>query len=130
MRGSRHIALLVALCLLSAGATRAAAIDVEQTRRRAAAGDARAQNDLGLAYHHGDGVERDAFEAFRWYSAAAAHGLATAEYNLGLLYDEGVGMPRDPAQAARWYRQAAFAGNVAAGYELGGSDCGDLLECA
>jgi outer membrane protein OmpA-like peptidoglycan-associated protein len=76
MRGARRHLALIALALLLAGTARAAAADLDETRRRAAAGDVRAQNELGLAYHHGVGVQQDAFEAFRWYSAAASQGAA------------------------------------------------------
>ena len=43
---------------------------------RAAAdqGHAEAQNQLGVAYAEGDGVERDDMEAVRWYRADAAGG--------------------------------------------------------
>ena len=37
-------------------------------------GDANAQYDLGEAYYHGKGVDKDLFEAVKWYKLAADQG--------------------------------------------------------
>lgn len=44
-----------------------------------------AQNNLGLAYRDGDGVERDTAEAYKWLSLAAERKYALAENNLNSL---------------------------------------------
>jgi serine/threonine protein kinase len=60
-------------------------------RRRAEAGDAQAQNDLGVRYGSGDGVPRSDAEAVLWYRRAAEQGNSTAQFNLALMYADGRG---------------------------------------
>ena len=54
-------------------------------RALAEAGDAEAQNNLGLMYFNGRGVAQDEAEAVAWYRRAAEQGFANAQYNLGAL---------------------------------------------
>ena len=49
-------------------------------------GDARAQNNLGIAYAEGNGVTQDYDEAVKWWRTAAEQGDAYAQYNLGVSY--------------------------------------------
>src|ERR1700761_6215645 len=63
------------------------------------AGNAKAQNYLGLLYDDGLGVPRDDEQSVVWYRRAAEQGNAAAEYNIGRLYDNGHGLPQDDAQA-------------------------------
>ena len=65
---------------------------VKRFRKAAVQGDASAQNNLGLIYHKGRGVERDDAEAVKWFSKAAEQGHATAQFNLGIMYDNGLGV--------------------------------------
>ena len=88
-------------------------------RRRAEAGDPRAQLRLGESYAVGVGVAQDPAEAARWYRMAAERGFAAAQYALGLTYAKGKGLPEDSAEAVRWYRRAAEQGYAAARYALG-----------
>lgn len=69
-------------------------------------GHAQSQNDLGLCYRSGKGVERNSREAVKWFRAAAEQGNADALYNLGLCYEIGIGMPPDPKEAVTLYRAA------------------------
>ena len=51
---------------------------IEQTTRRAEAGDTEAMMDLGLAYYIGlDGVSKDITQAYKWYQRAADGGYPT-----------------------------------------------------
>ncbi len=55
------------------------------------AGQADAQNSLGLCYMNGRGITADAREAVKWWTRADApradaEGHAGAQYNLGLCY--------------------------------------------
>ena len=93
--------------------------EVAAVRARAEAGDAGAQNDLGLSYVHGQGVPQDDAEAVRWLRLAADQEDAGAQFNLGVMYDTGEGVPQDDAEAARWYRLAADQGNTSAQFNLG-----------
>ena len=45
-----------------------------------------AQNNLGLLYKFGDGVEKDKNRAFYWFNVASSQSNKDAIYNLGLLY--------------------------------------------
>ena len=81
--------------------------------------DAVAQNNLGYAYAHGEGVKLDKAEAVKWYRKAAERGNASAQYNLGLAYDYGKGVSEDKAEAVKWYRKAAEQGHATAQYNLG-----------
>ena len=94
----------------------------EANRCRAAAeqGDADAQNNLGLMYVTGCGVNRDEAEAVRWYRKAAEQGNAHGQFGLGTMYEVGFGgLPEDAAEAIRWYRRAAEQGYIGAQNSLG-----------
>ena len=85
----------------------------------ARAGEAEAQNMLGLMYITGLGVPQDFTEAARWSRKAAEQGLAQAQSNLGAMYAEGQGVPQDDAEAVKWTRKAAEQGLADAQYNLG-----------
>ena len=80
-------------------------------KSRADGGDASAQYNLGLLYHHGLGVERQLGEAAKWYARAAENGDADAQKAIGDLYVKGVWGKKDYAKAATWYRMAAEQGH-------------------
>jgi TPR repeat protein len=100
------------------------------------AGNAKAQNYLGLLYDDGLGVPRNDAQAVVWYRRAADQGNAAAQYNLGRLYDNGHGVPQDDAQAMAWYRKAADQGDaraqtsVGAAYESGRGVARDPAQAA
>jgi TPR repeat protein len=79
----------------------------------------KAQNNLGLLYEEGLGVEQDFAAAEAWYRRAAEQGLATAQANLGRLYDLGRGVDPNQTEAAKWYRRAAEQENAKSQYRLG-----------
>ena len=78
------------------------------------AGQAEAQNNLGLMYAEGRGVAQDEVQAVRWYRRAAEQHLAAAQRNLGLAYAEGRGVVQNDTEAVRWFRRAARQGLTAA----------------
>lgn len=86
--------------------------------RKAEAGDADAQNDLGARYFNGEGVPMDKSKAAEWYQKAAVQGNAWAQMGLGWLHSIGEGVPKDPTKAAEWYEKAAAQGNSEAQYYL------------
>lgn len=93
-------------------------------KRQAEAGDAAAQNALGLRYSEGKGVAKDPAQALVWWRKAADQGEANAQYRLGEIYngtysDILYGVPKDAAQAVTWYRKAAEQGYAAAQRRLG-----------
>ena len=81
-------------------------------------GDAIAQNNLGVNYEEGTGVEKDEQQAVVWYRKAAEQGNVYAQYNLGVMYANGHGVTQDYAAAVAWYRYAADNGHAGAKYFL------------
>lgn len=85
----------------------------------AAAGDAQALYNLGVAHAEGRAVPRDAARAVDLYRRAAEGGSVLAAFNLAQAYRKGDGTATDPAEAARWYAYGAKRGDYRAGNELG-----------
>ena len=72
-------------------------------KRIAEQGDAKAQSDLALMYHSGEGVPKNYKEAAKWYRKAAKQGHVKAQWNLGQMYRKGEGVPQDYVEAYAWY---------------------------
>jgi TPR repeat protein len=81
--------------------------DLADLARRAQAGDALAQRNLGVVYLGGHGVPADLGLARLWLEKAAARGMADAALNLGDLYFDGRLAAKDEALALKWYETAA-----------------------
>ena len=109
----RMLKLLFVFALL-ANFTLAATDSLVETRKKAEAGDAAAQNSLGLIYYIGEGVPKDTAEAAKWYRKAAEQGNAPAQFSLGFMYDNGDAGPKNSAEAVKWYRKAAEQGHFGA----------------
>ena len=75
--------------------------------RKANAGDAMAQQELGVRYLYGKGVERDTVKAAYWMQKAADQGMATAKFDVAILAFHGWGMPWDPFLSYRYLRETA-----------------------
>ena len=88
-------------------------------RRLAEDGNAAAQYNLGVMYHHGLGVAQSDGEAAKWIRRAAEQGIAEAQHNLGAAYATGEGVPQDYGEAAKWFRRAAEQGDADAQCFLG-----------
>ncbi len=93
--------------------------DIPELRRRAEAGDPKAQLLLGHAYARGFGVRQKFSEAAQWYKKSADQGDALAQYELSILYQEGRGVPRLEAEGIAWCRRSAEQGLVEAQTDLG-----------
>ena len=117
-RSSFH-GILLAATILTLLATASLSADIASLRKRAEAGDAEAQFNIGSMYENGSGVKQDYVEAAKWYRKAAERGDARAQYNLGILNQNGWGVPQDVTEAVKWYRKAAVQGSAAAQYNLG-----------
>ena len=100
---------LVCACSIAWGAEPV----VEQLRKKAEAGDAEAQYNLGVvyAYGYGKGLPQDDKEAVKWYRKAADQGYAGAQYNLGQMYRIGKGVPQDYIQSYAWFNLAGANGH-------------------
>lgn len=97
--------------------------DYETAARRfqvaAESGDRIAQNNLGVMYLRGRGVDTDFVRARALFSASAAQGLVGAKFNLGIMALRGYGGPVDHAEALRWFRESAEGGDREAQFFLG-----------
>jgi TPR repeat protein len=82
-------------------------------------GNAEAQNNIGVLYIRGQGVQKNGLEAMKWFRLAANTGMAKAQYNLGRMYAFGIGVPPNVREAAAWYRRAADQGYAEAQFNLG-----------
>lgn len=99
-----------------------------QLKKDAEAGDAQAQNGLGVMFYTGEAISKDPSgkilstdpaTAAAWFHRSAAQGYADAQFNLGLMYANGEGVEKDPAKAVELFRKAADQGNVDAQNNLG-----------
>lgn len=93
--------------------------ETSRLRQNAVAGNAYAQNDLGVIYAMGEGVPQNYVEAVSWFRKSAEQGFAIAQYNLGLKYYYGQGVPKDYVEVVKWYRKAAEQGHAEAQNDLG-----------
>ena len=92
---------------------------IQELTRKALAGDAVAQNSLGVAYHNADGVERDYVKAYEWYERSAEQGNDFAQLNLGVLYYYGYGVEKSNSKAFEWFKKSAMQGNSGAQNYIG-----------
>ncbi len=97
-----------------------------QAKKQAAdEGDVEAIYHVGVFYLTGLGVDRDVFEALRYFRLAASMGHSGAMFTLGAIYERGNDVDRDAREAIMWYRKAADLGctwsmcNLAVMYEAG-----------
>ena len=115
------LAATLCTCLLLAGT--AGAVDTAATYAellaRARGGEAEAQNLVGEALADGRGVDRNDFDAVRWFQKAALQGLVSAQYNLSVMFANGQGIRQDDVQTVKWSRLAAKQGHPEAQYQLG-----------
>jgi hypothetical protein len=94
-------------------------LTIAQLDSRSAAGDLKAQAELGARYARGAGVTADPKKALSLFEAAAKKNEANAQYYLATAYYTGFGMKQDPKLAARWFGRAAAQGHAGAQYSLG-----------
>jgi len=87
--------------------------------KKAEAGDAKAQCNLGGHYFFGEGVTQDYKEAVKWVTKSAEQGNAGAQRYLGCIYLEGEGVTRDYKEAVKWLTKSAEQGDALAQRYLG-----------
>ena len=80
----------------------------EASLKAAQRGDAKAQVNLGYAYHGGQGVAMDKAEAVKWFRQAADQGNSDGQRALGYCYHDGVGMGKDEIEAFAYWTLAAI----------------------
>lgn len=86
--------------------------------KSAAAGYAPAQNNIGLSYLHGLGVEANDKKAFEYFEKAAKQGLTYAQSELAMLYYQGKGVEKNLDQAYDWWLGASEGGDEYAQFNL------------
>ena len=74
-------------------------------------GCAPAQRALGSLYERGQGVEKNAENAFEWTKKAAEQNDPVAMFNLACYHDKGFGAKKNQQTALTWYRKAADYGH-------------------
>ena len=74
-------------------------------------GCAPAQRALGSLYERGQGVEKNAENAFEWTKKAAEQNDPVAMFNLACYHDKGFGAEKNQQTALTWYRKAAEYGH-------------------
>jgi len=107
----RPIVKLIAVCVFAAALALAQSDDLATLRRKAEAGDAKAQFDLAAAYSQGTGVAKDPAQGIEWLKRSALQGYPGAQVVLGYMYQKGIEMEKDPSEAAKWYKKAAKQGD-------------------
>jgi len=82
---------------------------------QANAGDAKAQNDLGLWYYTGKNVEKNYEKALKYFAAAAKQNNVEAIGNMAMCYQLGRGTKgnkADSVMAVNLYKKSIGAGNT------------------
>jgi uncharacterized protein len=85
----------------------------------ASAGDRDAQNNVGLCFQSGYGIQKDDKQAVNWFRRAARSGLACAQFNLGGAYLEAKGVRKNLLKAIAYYTRAAEQRDELALLQLG-----------
>ncbi len=80
---------------------------------------AAAMHGIGRIYDKGEGIEKDARAANRWFRKSIEKGFPTAMINLANNLLTGDGIKKDQKEAFRWYRKAADMGIADAMYGVG-----------
>jgi TPR repeat protein len=95
-----------------------AVMTVAELEKRTAAGDLKAQAELGARYGQGRDVTQDIPKAIALLKAAAEKGDPDAQYFLGTAYSSGLGVPQSDMQAFALYEKAADQGHPPANFAL------------
>ena len=79
--------------------------------KAAGQGHVNAQFNLGNAYMHGRGTQKDLKQAVHWWRQAAEAGSASAQFNLALQYYRGGGVEKNWDKAVEYFNLAASNGH-------------------
>ena len=93
---------LLALITALSFAAIAVAADINDLSKKANAGDAQAQYELGMAYFDGDGVDPDPVKATQWFEKAAKQGHNESIYQYGTAVFTGDGVKADKIMGCAW----------------------------
>lgn len=87
---------------------------VDEIKFRANNEDPAAQNQIGLMYLSGKGMEKNELNAMTWFQKAAAQRFPSSLHNIARIYDKN----NDP-QAIVWYQKSSEENNAVSEYNLG-----------
>jgi hypothetical protein len=73
-------------------------------------GHLQAQNDVGVMYETGQGVNQNPQQAMYWFKKSAEGNYPLGHYNLGRAYDTGMAGRKNFSEAIKSYRRAAKLG--------------------
>ena len=65
-------------------------------------GDGPAQNNLGVLYRDGRGLQRDLVQAAYWFAQSAASGYKEGIKNYAQALEKGEGVEKNEKEAAYW----------------------------
>ena len=111
MLGRLKFVICVVAFAMATALVSAQTADFDALRRKAEAGDAKAQFDLADAFSEGKGVVKDSAKGMEWLKRSALQGYAGAQVVLGYMYHKGINTEQDPEEAAKWYKKAARQGD-------------------
>lgn len=97
----------------------AGTMELDDLIRRAEAGEAEAQYELGVCYAEGRDVPRDLEQTALWMGRAAEQNHAQAQYELAQMHRLGVFGQVNIEESARLARLAAEGGHMLAAVDLG-----------
>jgi TPR repeat protein len=92
---------------------------IELLEMAATRGNASAQYNLGVYYHHSShGLTQSSKKAIEYYTLSADQGDEAAQYNLGVMYATGDGIETSYSKAREWLTKSAAQGNEDAIFNL------------
>jgi len=94
-------------------------VSVAGLQALAESGNPEIWHELGNAYRHGHGVERDFARAEEWYRKSAAAGYAPSMVRLGQLLSHNEPTPEQLCESVDWFRLAADLGDSGGMTSLG-----------
>lgn len=92
---------------------------IAELQKRADAGDAKAQYELGRSYRDGKGVTKDAVKAAEWFLEAANQGYSEAQSAFAEMLLQGHVIEQNYAGAIEFFEKAAAQGDGGAYFNLG-----------
>ena len=87
--------------------------------KKAAAGRANAQYEIGARFAEGIGVIANPAQGYEWLRRAAEQGDIRAQRRVGDMLLNGIGVAANPTQGLEWLTRAARAGDLQAQMDLG-----------
>lgn len=91
---------------------------IADLQKSAKAGQAAAQFYLATHYQQGNGVQKDAKQAFTLFKSAADQGITAAQLNVGRMLMEGTGTSKNETLARSYFEKAASHGDNRASFNL------------